>query len=393
MESEQKINDYDNPLKSLESIMDDDFLAKYNWKEIDISADYLDFAEPYVPPRYTLKRHGVPFANKGDLHIISGKPGNGKTGLMSILCAAILSSKYYNTEYALDERPVILYIDTEQGKDDTIAFKNRVCTMANIDMTKPNEQFVIIRLRDTESAMDRWRKVLKAISEVKPTDIFLDGVLDVVKDYNSAEECQPIVRDCMNVSDKYKSSFWLVLHENPMVDKLVGVLGSIFQRKVAEIFTIRKIKQCDLKPAERDPSLPPIYFMVKQVKARGRDVDDWMYYFMADAAGWGIPVEIIQSDQPEEPEPDPNSTDKRPSEEEVRKAVSVIGGETISMTLLRQRIMTELKPCGSARAKYFIELAVSLGYLLKDGNKYSASDKLFKNLLTEDDNEEEEVPF
>ena len=65
----------------------------------------------------------------------------------------------------------------------------------------------------------------------------------------------------------------------------------------------------------------------------------------------------------------------------------------ISMTLLRQRIMTELKPCGSARAKYFIELAVSLGYLLKDGNKYSASDKLFKNLLTEDDNEEEEVPF
>ena len=388
--------DYENPLKDRESIPVDDFLKDDNWQGIDISQDFLDFAEPYRPPRYTLKRFEVAFANKGELHIISGKPGHGKTGLMSILIAAILSNKYGNTEYALQsecDRPVVLYIDTEQGKDDTVAFKNRICTMAHLNYSIPNEQFKILRLRDTESAHDRWRKILKAVWEVKPTDIFLDGVLDIVKDYNDQVECQPIVRKCMNLADHYGSSFWAVLHENPMVDKLVGVLGSIFQRKVAEIFTIRKVRQCDLKANDRDSALPPIYFIVKQVKARGRDVDDWMYHFLIDAAGWGIPVELDAPDQPQDPAPDPNDTSKRPSDDEVKRAVKVIGTDTLSMTKLRDRIMNEMKPCGAARAKYYIEIAVGLGYLRKDGDKYAASDTLLQPLIPNDEGHDESDPF
>ena len=186
----------------------------------------------------------------------------------------------------------VLYIDTEQGKDDTIAIKNRVCSMAGIDYTKPTQQFTILRLRDTELAQDRWRKILKAIHTVRPTDIFLDGMLDIVKDYNDQTECQPIVRRCMMTATEYDASLWAVLHENPLVDKLVGVLGSITQRKVSEIFTVQKVKQCDLKANEKRPDLPDIYFRVKQVKARGRDVSDWLFEYVTNAGGWGQPVEI-----------------------------------------------------------------------------------------------------
>ena len=83
-----------------------------------------------------------------------------------------------------------------------------------------------------------------------------------------------------------------MLHENPLVDKLVGVLGSITQRKVSEIFTVQKVKQCDLKANEKRPDLPDIYFRVKQVKARGRDVSDWLFEYVTNAGGWGQPVEI-----------------------------------------------------------------------------------------------------
>ena len=174
-----------------------EFLKADEWFDIDISSDLLDFAEPYRPPRYTMEREGVPFADVGELHIISGKPGNGKTGLMSQLMATCLCGHHGNTirrdvphlvrqsdgsqaEQMMDVR--VLYIDTEQGKDDTIAIKNRVCSMANIDYTKPTQQFAILRLRDTEDAKDRWRKILKAIHTVRPTDIFLDGMLDIVRD-------------------------------------------------------------------------------------------------------------------------------------------------------------------------------------------------------------------
>lgn len=272
-----------------------DFLQSDDWFDIDVSADFLDFTEPYKPPRYTMKRFDVPFANVGELHIISGKPGNGKTGLMSQLMVALLCGKFGNTEYALaDERPQprVLYIDTEQGKDDTIAIKNRVCTLAGLPYDRPQEQFKILRLRDTEEAKERWGKILKAIYLTQPTDIFLDGLLDIVKDYNDQVECQPVIRKCMMTATHYDASLWTVLHENPMVDKLVGTLGSIAQRKVAEIFTVIKVKQADLKENDRRADLPDIYFRVKQVKARGRDVNDWLFKYESHAGGWGQPVEL-----------------------------------------------------------------------------------------------------
>ena len=284
-----------------------DFLSKDDWFKIDVNDDFLDFDKPYHPPRYTMERNGVPFADVGEIHIISGKPGNGKTGLMAQLVAATLGGRFGNTiarrvghkvegsdEY--QEVPTrILHIDTEQGEDDSIAFKNRVISMSGLSNDAAKERLFILRLRDTEEAKDRWKKILKAIYVVRPTDIFLDGMLDIVEDYNDQTECQPIIRKCMKLATHYDASLWAVLHENPMVDKLVGTLGSITQRKVSEIFTVIKVKQCDLKPHDQRPELPPIYFKVKQNKARGRDVEDWMFRYVVNEGGWGQPMEIEEN--------------------------------------------------------------------------------------------------
>ena len=267
-----------------------EFLKSKGWFDENIDDDFLNFEDPYKPPRYTLCRYGIPFANVGELHVISGKPGHGKTGLMSQLMAAILCGRFGNTLYHIQSerpKPVVLYIDTEQGKDDTIAIKNRVCLLAGLDYTQKQPQFQILRLRDTEDASERWKKILKAVWMVKPTDIFLDGMLDIVRDYNDQVECQPIIREAMMLATHYDSSLWIVLHENPMVDKLVGTLGSIVQRKVAEIFSVKKIKQSELKPNEKQPNRPSIYFTVKQLKARGRDVADWDYAYQQNADGVG----------------------------------------------------------------------------------------------------------
>ena len=74
-----------------------DFLKGDEWFGTNVDNDFLDFDKPYRPPRYTMERDGVPFADVGELHIISGKPGNGKTGLMSQLEAATLGRQFGNT--------------------------------------------------------------------------------------------------------------------------------------------------------------------------------------------------------------------------------------------------------------------------------------------------------
>ena len=349
-------------------------LKRYDWYKMDTKPYYLNFTEKYTPPRFTLQRHGIKFANVGDLHVVTGKPGNGKTGLMTIFMSAILGGKYGNTEYALTTRKArLLYVDTEMNKDDTIAVKNRVCVMSGRDYSKEQDDFAILRLREVESEEDRWCMILKAIWEQRPTDIFIDGMLDIVKDYNDQVECQPIIRDCMILATYYDASMWLVLHENPLVNKLVGTLGSITQRKVTEIFEVVKIKQEDLKPNDRDMSMPEIYFRVNQMKARSKDVDKWFYKF-TDANGWGQPEEI---DGPISVEDAIDSMEKPkkykdPDEQEVLNAVSVIGTETMSLSKLREKIK-EQSHVGSTKAKEYIDIACTKGFLTSSDNKYTAN--------------------
>ena len=345
------------------------FLADDDWYSADVSHDFLDFTEPYRAPRYTLQRGDRAFANVGELHIISGKPGNGKTALMTMLMAAILSGRYGKLEYILKERPtpLVLYIDTEQGKDDTIALKNRVCSMAGIDYRQESKQFIILRLRDTEKETDRWRKILKAIWLVRPTDIFLDGILDLVKDYNDQVECQPIIRKCMMLANEYDTSLWMVLHENPLVSKLVGTLGSIAQRKVAEIFSVIKTKQCDLKPNEQQLNMPEIYFTVDQVKARGKDVDKWWFKY-TDANGWGMPEEI---DGPVQTPQGFDDEEEEKKELTVEEAVACIGTDSLSFRALRERIKA-MHNIGSDKAKALINIACSQGLLKISDNLVSA---------------------
>jgi hypothetical protein len=279
-----------------------EFLQQRNWFQEDTSQLYLDFAEPYRPPRWTLSHNGTPFANLGELHVITGKSGHGKTSFMSMVMAAILKGSYGGLKYELHEEipfPVVLYIDTEQGKDDTIALKNRICTLAGLDYRKPQTQFKIVRLRDTVDATKRWSQILKVIWEVRPTVVFLDGMLDIVKDYNNQEECQPIIRECMITATKYDISLWCVLHENPTFDKMVGTLGSVLQRKVTEGFAIRKHKQANEPKDKKRADRPPIYFTVEQLKARRYDQDNWDFEVINNAEGWGVPQELDA--QPEKP--------------------------------------------------------------------------------------------
>lgn len=270
-----------------------DLLKDDKWFDEDLTNFWLDFTEPYEQPKWTLSHNGVPFANLGELHVITGKSGNGKTSFMSMLMAAILKGSYGGLKYELSDEipnPTILYIDTEQGKDDSIAIKNRICTLAGIDYSQPNEHFWVLRQRDVEEAVQRWRQILKAIWQTKPNIVFLDGMLDIVNDYNDQKECQPIIRKVMKVATHYNVSVWCVLHENPTFEKMVGTLGSVLERKVTDAFAIRKHKNEKGKDAK--PNRPDIYFSVEQKKARRFDQTDWDFEIINNAEGWGVPLEL-----------------------------------------------------------------------------------------------------
>jgi hypothetical protein len=266
-----------------------DFLKADGWFDVDISTDYLDFTKPYEKPLKTLSMDGVPFAPLKGIHALTGQSGHGKTMLFSQFMAAILNGEFGGLRYELSDlirNPKVLYIDTEMEEENTIAVKNRVCQMSNRNPQQSYDDFKILMLRETEEATDRWRKTLKAIYEVKPTIVFIDGLLDLVSDFNKNDECQRMIYRCMQVASHYGISVWCLVHQSPgNTTTLVGHLGSMLERKVTDVFCC--IKETNDKTGE-------VTFTVKQTKARGRDVPKWKFRILPVGV-YGMPEQIDES--------------------------------------------------------------------------------------------------
>ena len=280
-----------------------DFLKSDEWFEQDVSPYRLDFEKAYEAPRYTLSWNGVPFAPLGGIHAITGQAGNGKTMTLAQFMAAILSGEYGNLKYELSEtfpHPRVLYIDTEMEEANTIAVKNRVMTLCGKPINEKNNDFVVVMLREVPETVDkngvkiassvnRWRMTLKAIYEYKPTAVFIDGLLDVVRDFNDNKECQETIYKCMQVASYYGISVWCIVHQNPGGEKLVGHLGSFLERKVTDVFQTKK---------DKNDKTGDVTFTVSQKKARGRDVSDWQFRVLP-VDSWGRP-EQVEPQQKEE---------------------------------------------------------------------------------------------
>ena len=286
-----------------------DFLKGDEWFGVDVEPTRLDFREVYKPPKYTLSWNGTPFAPIGGIHNITGQAGNGKTMAIAQFMAAILCGRVGSLRYELSEErphPKVLYVDTEMEKDNTIAVKNRVLTMAGRDIGKEYDDFVVIMLREVSdgkrvtkdkrgndvvqtvpASVIRWRMVLKAIWQYQPDVCFIDGLIDVIADFNDNVMCQEIIYKCMQTATHYNISLWCILHQNPGGEKLVGHLGSFLERKVTDIFEVKK---------EKNDKTGEVLFRVKQKKARSQDVDEWKFKVLP-VNSWGMPEQIDQQNE------------------------------------------------------------------------------------------------
>ncbi len=261
-----------------------EFLKGDKWFDAIIEPEaWLDFTEKYEEQSFVYSFRGRPFARLGDVQIVSGQAGNGKTMLFCQLIATLLKGEFGELRYELSEtlpNPRVLLVDTEQSRNDVIACKNRIAELCGFGTQQTIDNFKICMLRSTETAVGRWRKTLRAIYEVQPNIVVLDGLLDVVEDFNSQQECAEIIYKCLQTASNYKAAMLCVLHQNPLSQKLTGHLGSAAMRKVSDILVVSKNRKCD-----------EVSFSVTQAKARGhQDIEDWQFRVIPSL--WGRPEQI-----------------------------------------------------------------------------------------------------
>ena len=260
-----------------------DFLAEDKWFDAEIEGSMLDVTKEYDLPRYGLTIGDTPCAPIGGLHGITGQAGHGKTMTLTMLMAAYLGDTHHGMTYGLSDarpNPHLLYVDTEMEPENTMMVNLRVCAMLGWSFHEPHDEFKIMCLRDEVSAESRWQKILKAIYVYRPSVVFIDGMIDIVADFNDNQQCQELIFRLMKVATHYDISVWTVLHQNPNSTKMVGHAGSFLERKATDIFETKK---------EKNKDTGAITFTIQQKKARGKDIDDVEFIVSDEKYKFGMP--------------------------------------------------------------------------------------------------------
>lgn len=341
----------------------------------DLSGNWLDMSVDYPAPRFLLQYNGVGFSPLGGIQAISGQKKNGKTFVLCQLMAAVLNSDSErmrahlpglkindDTNSKLAHDPVVLYCDTEQEIENTARAARRVHYLCGWPMNEANPRFRVLWLRSEESIEDRWGKIKQAIHEVRPTAIFLDGIRDVIADFNDPGQSAALITECMSIATKGDCCMWCVLHENPGSDKMRGHLGTELGNKVTDTFVSTKKKSAE-----------GVTFTVKQQDARSKDVDDWTFEITDDAGGLGIPRikdAVVITDVKVERFGNVLTEDEKKELSAVLRTL-VNPPSSKKYTVLRDGLKKHLK-VGTDKATYLMHVALELNILNTPINgKYS----------------------
>ena len=265
---------------------------------------WLDPALEYPEPHFLFEYNGVGFSPLGGIQAISGQKKNGKTFVLAQLMAAALGTGTERvTQYLgnlqtrretidwLKHEPRVLYCDTEMEQLNTAKVLRRVHWLCGWDMKERSDRFFVLWLREVpktehqSSNKERWRLIKNAIEEVNPDIVFVDGLRDLVNDFNDNTESSDIVGEMMSLASQRNMCIWNVLHMNPRPSnddesKMRGHLGTELGNKVSDTFISIK---------KKDAGTGRVTFTVKQQDARGKDVDDWQFEITDDVGGLGIP--------------------------------------------------------------------------------------------------------
>ena len=265
---------------------------------------WLDPTIEYPEPHFLYEFHGVGFSPLGGIQAISGQKKNGKTFVLAQLMAAALG--YGNERIAdylpgltirestvehLGHAPRVLYCDTEMERLNSAKVLRRVHWLCGWDMKAPSDRFAVLWLREVPKPEqdtcnhERWRLIKSAIEVFSPDIVFVDGLRDLVNDFNSNEESSQIINEMMSLASQREMCIWNVLHMNPRPSnddesKMRGHLGTELGNKVSDTFISIK---------KKDATTGDVTFTVKQNDARGKDVEDWKFRVTDDAGGLGIP--------------------------------------------------------------------------------------------------------
>lgn len=194
--------------------------------------------DPQDPP-FTAYMNGVGILPYGDLFAIKAKAKAGKTQAATVLMSGLLGSENLGIRAAAGRKAKVVYFDTEQSESNTIIVGHRVHQLVGWERKGNHPDFRCYNVR-TEEIKDKWNVIEHVIAHLEPTCVIIDGVADLVQDFNDNKESQTCILNLMQLAQKYQTAIGCILHENKSKEdnNMRGHLGTHLINKASETFEV-----------------------------------------------------------------------------------------------------------------------------------------------------------
>lgn len=304
----------------------------------------------YDRPKYTAYKDGIGFAPKGNIIMLSAEKKHGKTFVFAQMAALMVGAMiptagcyWLNGLQRMGEPYKIAYFDTEMDRYDSQLTLKRILHMSGTPAEDESTRVHFYNIREM-GAEERARFVISESAEVGADVVFIDGVRDLLHDFNDIDESNDLVNRLMKMSSAQQCAVWCILHVNPNTDKMRGHLGTELGNKASDIFHV--VKNRDMSGG--DPT-----YTVTHKDSRHRDIPDWTFIINNEISRLGIP-EIVGAQKMRE-----QQRDDLEDEEFLRELFGeVLRGKRLNTRQLLEELRTR-RNFGTTKAKNAIDNAVA----------------------------------
>lgn len=304
--------------------------------------DLFDWDEELAEDRFLFAIGGAKAFPRGELVGIKGHAKNGKSQLQYYLIASMLAGRDIGAIKPLESIGKILLFDTEQSKASLKKCISRSLRVAGIPNDRAHAILLPFYLRPRK--VEHRRKVVEtAIKEEKPDIVFIDGVRDLLEDFNDLGESNELVQWLLALIAEHGCTIVCVLHQNKSKEdaNMRGHLGTELANKLADCFEVTKKDEA---------------FHVKCTESRNLPCEDFAFRINEEGD-----FEAVETQQ---------ESDK--TEDELRQVFELIfcGKETMSYQELVNATMQK-ESIKDRTAKNRISTARKKGVLSTDNGYYS----------------------
>lgn len=166
--------------------------------------------------------------SRGNISTIKGKAKARKSFFIAYLIQQVLIQ---------NPDSKILLIDTEQSR--TFVFKVLKRVYRLMDWRASNSRLKVLSLREYDVLLRR-DILLQAVKQYGSDFIVLDGGVDIISDFNNADESKQVVNILMKLSTDYNCHIVNVLHEGKTNGELRGHFGAEMLNKSETVFEVVK---------------------------------------------------------------------------------------------------------------------------------------------------------